>query len=269
MRAFVALVSLTASVGCDVVFDVQPTEDRRDARADGPMGDAQRDPYRAAVLADAPAAYFRLGDATPVDAADEVGPAACSYFGKVSPGREGAVASGNTAVVFGDADRRVGAVNCGDRFDFAGQAAFSLELWFKGESTGDYKTLVGKYRDPTVAAGYKLHLLNKTLTFARGNNGSDQTLAPFDLPMLGLWTHVVATYDGAFMVLYIDGALQRTIPSVVSVPDSSTDFQIGAENGATNPTTPFFGSIDEVAVYERALTGAQARAHFIAATEAR
>ena len=248
------------------MFDVQPIQTFHDASGpDAAISDAQGDPYREAVLADGPAAYFRLADEVPVDAVDEVNAVPCSYFGKFTLDREGSVASGNPAIAFGDPMRHVGGVNCGDRFDFEGRAEFSLEVWMKGEYTGDYKTLLGKYQNPPVAAGYKIHLLYNTLTFARGSNGSDQTLAPYDLPMVGVWTHIVATYDGNMMTLYVDGVLQRMIPSAVSIPASSTELLIGAENGAANPTTPFYGSLDEVAIYKHALTAAQVRNHFVAA----
>lgn len=81
----------------------------------------------------------------------------------------------------------------------------------------------------------------------------------------GLWHHIAATYDGANLQLYVDGRLwgnpvRHTGAIVPMLPDSFV--AIGSEDGRT--TCPdcvanryFKGSIDEVAVYNRALSASE------------
>jgi LruC domain-containing protein len=64
------------------------------------------------------------------------------------------------------------------------------------------------------------------------------------------WHHVVATYDGAQMKLYIDGALKITRAATGMLKTSGSDLHIGDQS-----TINFFpGILDEVLIYSRPLT---------------
>ena len=71
----------------------------------------------------------------------------------------------------------------------------------------------------------------------------------------GRWRHVAATADGDAMKLYVDGRLrvQRPLPPEASVP------AVGAFAVGANPAAKWFfnGLIDDVRVYDRALSAAQ------------
>lgn len=68
------------------------------------------------------------------------------------------------------------------------------------------------------------------------------------------WHHVVATYDGADMRLYLDGALDASWHGAASLEDTGVPVFIGA-SAYDNPS--FNGVIDEVRIYDRALTSAE------------
>ena len=79
------------------------------------------------------------------------------------------------------------------------------------------------------------------------------------------WHHVAATFDGATLRLYLDGALVRTAASRGPVyytgsPDRA--FRIGNTTGTAD--SGFIGSIDEPSLYDRALTAAEVQAIFSA-----
>ena len=73
----------------------------------------------------------------------------------------------------------------------------------------------------------------------------------------GTWTHVTVTYDGTEVRLYEDGQLTQTVPAPSGSFDFGTsEFDVGrAHIGENN----FDGDVDDVRVYERALTDAEAR----------
>ncbi len=77
----------------------------------------------------------------------------------------------------------------------------------------------------------------------------------------GVWHHVVGTYSSAqhTAALYVDGDLVNSNTNASSaIATTAHPFQIGARhNGDT-----FGGSIDDVAVYDHALTAAQVAAHY-------
>jgi hypothetical protein len=65
------------------------------------------------------------------------------------------------------------------------------------------------------------------------------------------WNHVAAAYDGTRMRLYVNGNEVNSRSASGSLPGSSADFIIGSQADGSN----FFdGTIDEVAVWDRALS---------------
>ena len=79
------------------------------------------------------------------------------------------------------------------------------------------------------------------------------------------WVHLVGTYDGAQWNLYRNGILVAEQPSptgAVAVPDGN--WAVGSTGmGWTND---FAGTIDEVAIYDKALSASQIAAHYVVGT---
>ncbi|OQX03673.1 MAG: hypothetical protein BWK80_55170 [Desulfobacteraceae bacterium IS3] len=80
----------------------------------------------------------------------------------------------------------------------------------------------------------------------------------------GKWKHLVATYDGQKMKLFIDGVLnsEKTIAVTLFSPTSPQSMTIGAginvDNGSYGNSVYYFnGLIDELRIYNRALTEAE------------
>ena len=68
------------------------------------------------------------------------------------------------------------------------------------------------------------------------------------------WTHLAATYDGTTLSLYVNGVQVSSLPQTGAIASSTNPLQIG---GDTNLGQFFAGTIDEVRVYNAALTSAQ------------
>ena len=68
---------------------------------------------------------------------------------------------------------------------------------------------------------------------------------------LDTWAHVAATYDGATLRLYVDGTLVASVAATGAIATSTGALRIG---GNTLWGEYFQGLIDEVRVYNRALT---------------
>jgi parallel beta-helix repeat protein len=81
---------------------------------------------------------------------------------------------------------------------------------------------------------------------------------------LNNWYHVAATYDGNFIVkLFVNGNLVKTgtLPYPYDTTLSGNGFTIGTNNNAKT-NWPFEGLIDEVAIYNRALTVDEIQGHY-------
>jgi len=67
------------------------------------------------------------------------------------------------------------------------------------------------------------------------------------------WHHVAATYDGSLMKIYLDGILMISGSNSGNLQSSVSDVYIGNQN----TINPFKGIMDEVLMYNRALTEAE------------
>lgn len=155
--------------------------------------------------------------------------------------------------------------------------ALTLAAWVKIDAdTNTHQGVVAKWNSPGNDRSYEIVLLRisgtdlrpemfiNTTGFGSGNIGvvGSSGINPGD----GAWHHVAGTFKsdpaGGVTVtdevkVYLDGNLIGTkdAPDDAMIHDSSTPVLIGAENVA--PTLFFNGKIDEVRIYDVALTAAQ------------
>lgn len=74
----------------------------------------------------------------------------------------------------------------------------------------------------------------------------------------GTWHHVFAVYDGATIKVYLDGALDGSVSTSFILTDGAASLKIGARGDDAN--TRLYGLIDEVKIYNQALTGLEVQA---------
>jgi hypothetical protein len=226
---------------------------------DGGTGDTASSAYAAVVLADQPLAYWRLDDKTDT-AVDASGHGVAGvYGGGVTQGVPGAlVGDPDTAVQF---DGTNGQVAVGPGFDFTGTTAFSVEMWIKPTILdGNSRHVFTKQHRPDPKQGFALLVRAPDgLIFERFVNAAGVS-AIFPVVFGVDFHHVVATYDGSVMDLYVDGTLSNQNADARPMPSISEPALIAA----TSEVNFFGGAIDEVAVYSTALPAARVQAHFSA-----
>ena len=189
----------------------------------------------------------------------------------------------NAAVAIGD--RNFVALNNPSSLNFAGQ--ISVEAWVNPAGTqADVARIISHgpsiqsdFTDP-VAAGITLagSLVSPNEVSLRIEGGTEYVLGSTDstgfhgvrAPVgadLGAdkWVHLVGVYDGTTWRLYRNGvqlASQADAVGAVTVPDGCWAIGSTGLGWADN----FTGSVDEVAIYGKALTAGQVKAHYDAAT---
>ncbi|HEY4423151.1 MAG TPA: LamG-like jellyroll fold domain-containing protein, partial [Pyrinomonadaceae bacterium] len=92
--------------------------------------------------------------------------------------------------------------------------------------------------------------------FANTNPGWNWVNTGYVAP-LNQWTHVAVTYDGGVVKTYINGTLFHTYAGTGAIGDvdnSQNDFRVGGRQAASHN---FRGRIDEVRVYNRALSASE------------
>jgi PKD repeat protein len=74
----------------------------------------------------------------------------------------------------------------------------------------------------------------------------------------GVWHHVVAIRQGTTTSVYVDGVKKGSlIAANLKVVSNGQDFKIGVQEGATSNSSFFNGEIDDVIIYNKALTEAE------------
>lgn len=156
----------------------------------------------------------------------------------------------------------------GNRWAFTGTAAFTVMCLFKPtaswSSNGNLHGLVSTHNVVGgTLAGWALTLFKAGsgvgISFVRAASpGSITTLTGPDVITSGAWHHLAATYDGTTMRVYVDGVLVNYVASSVSVASRQTiDVGKTTISQADQWQRYVYGIIDEVAVFNAALSGSE------------
>jgi hypothetical protein len=243
-------------------------------------------PYPVAVLSGGPAAYFRLDEANGPTAYDYVGGNNATYnnvtLGVPGYSSDNAVPSdpSETAAEFGDVppdNDYAGNVPGFLNFSTPGgsNAEFTVEAW-----VNEYLYLNSGNGVVSLGAGnggeqFVLDTGNGTSGelrfFVRNAAGVNYNANSTNLLVNdGLWHHVAGVCDeaGGHLYVYLDGvqAGSANIPTNSGVLNSTAPLTIGARQSgnSTNYDFQFIGKIDDVAVYNRALSASEVQAHYLA-----
>jgi uncharacterized repeat protein (TIGR01451 family) len=210
------------------------------------------------VLNDQPRGFWRLGDpAGSTSAADASGNGlVATVESGVSLGQPGAVA-GDTAATFPGTGPAV-TVPQSALLDLT--TAVSVEAWVRPTAAGQNGGIFEKTVNGWVNSQYMLFLEAGVAKFRVRTAGG--ALLPVDGPTLalGTWSHLVGTFDGTTLRLYVNGALAASALAQGPLAPGSGPSFIGRLG---QNLYPFQGSIDEVAVLSGALSPERVRAHYL------
>jgi hypothetical protein len=229
--------------------------------------------YAAVVLADTPAAWWRLddprGSVTMLDSMGRADGVWTNLNGQpVALGVRGVLASGtNAAARFESTQHQWGEVfpppvTTGD---------FTFECWARTLDTTAAMTPLSSFRKQY---GFLfLRATNNTWRSANGYGdvdvGADYRGSSIGPSPAGKWMHLVSVYSpGSASKTYINGVWDGQGPFVDFSRNRNTPLRIGAVGpyDLGGPSLFWTGEIDEVAVYTKALTPNQILAHYQAAS---
>ena len=144
----------------------------------------------------------------------------------------------------------------------------TLEAWVNpsanaGTSVNDgWRTVIMKERSTTGLA-YGLYSNDGDSNPSRPagyirNNGTDVEATNGPAVPIGVWTHLAVTYDGTTLRLYVNGVLRNSVAASGGIAASTAPLRIGGNTVFSVPGTEYFaGLIDEVRIYNRALSAAE------------
>ena len=128
----------------------------------------------------------------------------------------------------------------------------TLEAWVKPTTNVGWRTAILKERGADLL--YALYSSNGAKPRTENFNGAENTAAGTTALPLNAWSHIASTYDGANLRFYLNGTLAATKATTGAMPNTANPLHIG---GNTVWGEYFSGLIDEVRIYNRALTAAE------------
>ena len=232
--------------------------------------------YAAVILADAPVEYLRLGEPAYQPAANlgSAGEAATAkallapdtVSGPKSPSFAG-FGTDNTALAFSNSNSYV-SIGDSPALNVTGQ--ITLEAWVQpAASQGATAQILAHGINFAADAAVSLAITDSganysvSSTDAAGVHGVTFPVPAGDLGTTS-WIHLAGTFDGSKWTLYRNGVSVASAASTVGAVAVDAQWAIG-HNGEGGGEV-FAGGVDEVAIYGKALSAAQIKAHYDAAT---
>ncbi len=190
------------------------------------------------------AAYWKLDENTGTSAGDT---SANALTGTLTNGPTWTTGRIGSAVQFDGTNDRI---EVGDQSTLEGYDQISVSAWANPSViSGAEETIVSKELifklDISATAG-------NVARFMTGNSWSG--LHSTTVLSTGTWYHIVGTYDGVTKKIYINGALEASTALTGNITTNTRSVQIGSYDSSGTPTAFLTGAIDEVRVYNRALS---------------
>jgi hypothetical protein len=134
---------------------------------------------------------------------------------------------------------------------------FTLSAWIKRDASDSGTKSILSKRDAAFTEGYDFRILNDNRIQIFWKNGSDQIVTSNTRIPDDEWHHVAVVYNGALARIYIDGVQDNSQARTAPVATDES-FYIAAA-GKNTPVQHFRGNIDEVRVWNTALSVNQLR----------
>ena len=135
-----------------------------------------------------------------------------------------------------------------------GQSSFSATAWVNAAAGAPTQYLLGQN---IVSECWVLALSGggNSVQF-RTKSNSTVVINGTALP-INTWHFIAGIYDGSNMMLYVDGVLSGTSTQTGALNNNGYNIYFGARNDAQ---VPFNGSLDDIRIYNRALSAAEVTA---------
>jgi hypothetical protein len=207
--------------------------------------------YRDLVLSHSPIAYWRFGESTGTNAADEVGLDAGVYTGGFTLGTPGLLPGerASTSVLL---NGTTGYINVAAASLTAPGDTFTWMAWVKRTATGG---VAQRLYDRNASADFQVFINSGTLNHWQLEAQADGVESESSTTLDTNPHFLVATKAGATVHLYQDGVDVTGAVTNTTIVGASGSLIIGQSRAQTN-VDPYNGALQEYALFNTALTAA-------------
>jgi Concanavalin A-like lectin/glucanases superfamily len=216
--------------------------------------------YAKVVMNPGPIAYWRLGETAASTAYPTVGSYKGTYLGSPRLGQRGLIANdSNTAPLFDGRNDRVIADSLTTRSYSSWSRGYTLDAWVMTTTTSveEHILAFNNGKGGNSIALFRDEPSNR-FKFRDCEGSGCISVYSHTTPVTGKTYQLVVTVDGSnHGKLYVNGKAEASFTSSKRPPHSAK-FTIGAEyDCCPTPTSFWHGKIDEVAVYDHAISATQ------------
>ena len=224
-----------------------------------------RMPYVPTVLADSPVAFWRLGEARGQSVVDSSGNGNAGSLARVGVSSRPLVRGSTTSASF---DGRASRMFFRPSKSLESGAGLSMEAWVDAKTVPSASksgwALVSEFNRAMLAmvgggGGPKF-------SFALSDKATGSWLGVTSLTTIvpGRIYHVVGSYDGSKLRIYVNGALEATTghPGLLAQVDASGG-GLATNGWGRRPSSTFAGLLDNIAIYGKALSVATVKLHYL------
>jgi chitodextrinase len=205
-------------------------------------------------------AYWKLDEGSGTQAGDSAG----SNTGTLVNGAAWTVGRVRQALQFNATDNGNDAddprVTAGTAFDVT--LPFTIAAWVKPQGYTDYRAIFSK-RDGFTAANMRFDFeLNRSTGYVYvGQAGSSRIFSY--APPTNTWTHLTVVLTSSATTLYVNGTAVQSLGPITLGTDTVAKVALGnTGDAAGGDGDPFLGAIDEVRIYNRALSAGDVQTLF-------
>ncbi len=140
-------------------------------------------------------------------------------------------------------------VTIDDVTDLRLTTAMTIEAWVNPSAVSNWRTVIMKERAGELAYALYSSGLNRPSAYLLGGSATSGSAIT-----VNTWTHLAATYDATTIRLYVNGVQRATAARTNALAASAGALRLG---GNSIWGEWFAGRIDDVRIYDKALTAAQ------------
>jgi len=149
-------------------------------------------------------------------------------------------------------------VDCGNDVSLNITDAITIAAWIKPATTSGVHFIMSK-RNAWNINNIELYENGDGVIFIIHDGSNNDDIAVASVLTADTWSHIVATFDRSYMRIYVDGVEEGTPEARPEAILTNADSLI---IGAHKTGQRFNGAIDEVRIYNRALSADEIRYHY-------